>query len=145
MSTIDHNSITEKIIKLKQAIRNLNTLKKNPERIRDDEILQGSVMYYLFMGIEAILDIGQHILTEQFESGAEDYEGIIKKLNEKKVISDDLTKRSEGMGKFRNKMIHEYADIDMELIINYLKKAPDEFSLFENAYKTFFKNELGRK
>lgn len=138
--TLDHESIAEKKAKLKQAIRVLKRLREySVEKLEVDEIAVGSVQYYLTVSIEAILDIGSHILTEDFSVSPESYEDIIIQLGKHNIIDTQLVNTASGMGKFRNKMIHEYADVNIAKVHAYLQTAPDTFELFDQAFSTYLK------
>ena len=39
----------------------------------------------------------------------------------------------------RNKMIHEYAEIDFSKVYKFLKKAPEEFKLFDKAFSKYIR------
>lgn len=140
--TVDHESVAEKKAKLLETITILKKLRLTPlAKIEQDEITAGAVQHYLMIGIEVILDIGSHILTEDFQISPETYEAVITQLGKQRIISDTLAKRCRGMGQFRNKMIHEYADVDMKKIYNYLQRAPDEFAEFNQAFSAYLKKK----
>lgn len=138
--TIDHESVVEKKAKLQETIIVLKKLRRKPlAEIAEDEITAGAIQHYLMIGIEVILDIGSHILTEDFQISPETYEDVIVQLGKQKIISNALAKQCRGMGQFRNKMIHEYADVDMKKIYAYLQQAPDQFSTFDQAFGNYLK------
>lgn len=140
--TLDHQSIIEKKIKLQQAIRVLKELRLIPlVNLQSNEIEMGAALHYLALGIESILDIGSHILTEDFQASPQTYEEVIQLLGKKKVISAVVAQRSVGMGKFRNKMIHEYSHINFEKVYGYLQKAPGEFTRFDQAFGRYLKKK----
>jgi uncharacterized protein YutE (UPF0331/DUF86 family) len=136
--TIDHESIVEKKSHLQQAIRSLRNIRQRPPAaIVSDEILTGALLHYIMMGIESILDIGSHILAEDFSIAATSYEEVISLLGGHHIISDQLAHTSAGMGKFRNKLIHEYAEIDLAKVQNYLQHAPEQFEEFDSAFSRY--------
>ncbi len=111
--------------------------------LENDEIAFGAVQHFLTIGIETILDIGSHILTEDFGASPETYEEVLILLGKKKVINKKLTQESKGMGQFRNKMIHEYADIDPKKVYVFLRTAPDIFKQYDAAFSNYLiKNRL---
>ncbi|MEK7540134.1 MAG: DUF86 domain-containing protein [Patescibacteria group bacterium] len=144
--TLDHQSIIEKKVKLQQAIRVLEDLGgRTLENLQKDEIEMGAVLHYLALGIESILDIGSHILTEDFGTSPQTYEEVIQLLGQKKVISMELAKQSSGIGKFRNKMIHEYSHINFEKVYGYLQKTPKELKRFDQAFSRYLKKRKKSK
>lgn len=140
--TIDHESIIEKKAKLQQAIRILGKLgERSLSKLQTDEIELGAALHYLELGIEAILDIGSHILTEDFEVFPQTYEEVIQLLGKKKIISSEMAEQSSGMGKFRNKMVHEYSNINIQKVYGYLQKAPGQFKKFDQAFGRYLKKK----
>ncbi len=138
--TLDHSSIVEKKAKLQQAVRVLKKLRQYPlDKLAGDEITVGSMLHYLTIGIETILDVGSHILTEDFAASPETYEDVITQLGRQNIIDANLAKLSTGMGKFRNKLIHEYADVDVAKVYAYLQTAPDQFEQFDQAFSVYLK------
>lgn len=139
--TVDHASVIEKKAKLLEAINVLKKLRQKAlVEIEEDEITAGAMQYYLMMSIEVILDIGSHILTEDCNVSPESYEDVIRHLAKQKVITQELAQQSQGMGKFRNKMIHEYSDVDMKKVYAYLQQAPDQFAAFNQAFSEYLKS-----
>lgn len=140
--TVDHESVTEKKAMLVQSIRSLKKLRTySVEKMQGDEILTGAVLHYLTIGIESILDIGSHILTEDFRLSPETYEEVIVMLGREGVINKSVAQQSTGMGKFRNKMIHEYADINIKKVHGFLEKAPEIFEGYNRAFGMYLRKK----
>lgn len=94
-------------------------------------------MHYLVIGIEVIVDIGQHILNEVFQTKGDSYEDVISKLGEVKVIDENFARENANMTRFRNLLIHEYIKIDLEKIYQNLQKAPGVFREFAKYFQKF--------
>ena len=47
------------------------------------------------------------------------------------MISEDLYRRLRGAGGFRNILVHEYVEIDLNEVAEVLRKAPDVFRSFK--------------
>ncbi len=132
------SSILAKLKKLEEAVEKLETLRKTSfEEFLDNFQIQDASMYNLVMGIEAITDVGNYFLAEHFHRSPETYEDIIKELGETKIISEDLLKKSEGMARFRNRLIHLYEAVEPEKVYNYLQSAPAIFREFASAFNEF--------
>ena len=76
----------------------------------------------LHIAIEACLDIGNHIISDEGFREPEDNRDIFNVLGEKGIITDKLQKRLQDMASFRNLMVHSYAKIDNEIVYGILKK-----------------------
>lgn len=136
MVALDIQSISEKRKLLEEAITDLKKLAAD-NSLGSNRILLGALKYNFILAIESILDIGSHILVENFSAAPDNYEDVIKLLAQNTVITQDLAKKNSGMAKFRNKLIHEYAEIDKSKVLSYLKFAPKQFEEFDKAFKSF--------
>lgn len=84
----------------------------------------------LQIGASLIFDIGSHILSAAYGVSAGEYEDIVGLLSQRLVLSAGLRDRLKGLGGFRNLLVHEYLDLDEELVLDFLGKAPGEFDDF---------------
>ena len=84
--------------------------------------LQRFVERTLHIAIEASLDIGNHIISDEGLREPEDNRDIFNVLGEKGIITDKLQKRLQDMASFRNLIVHSYAKIDNEIVFGILKK-----------------------
>lgn len=138
MSPVNKNSINQKLKKLEESMKMLEEYKKVQEKdFVEDATISGAAIHYLVLGIEVIMDIGNHILTEAFQEHADSYEEIILKLGETKVMPEDFAKDNVDMAKFRNLLIHEYIKIDLKQVYRNLQEAPDIFRKFAEHYLEF--------
>ena len=66
----------------------------------------------LELAAQVVLDIGNHVLAGEFGESATEYEGIVKGLAARGVVSAALGKQLQGLGGFRNILVHGYLGID---------------------------------
>lgn len=138
MSPIKKETIKKRLKNLQEVIEKLEECKKAPRKdFLKDYRINDIAKYNLIIGIENIIDIGGHILSEVFQKQAEDYAEIIEKLGEVEVISKKFAKENVDMARFRNLLIHEYIKVDLEKVYQYLQKAPDIFRKFAKAFQGF--------
>jgi len=135
---VDKFSIEEKLRKLMETIGFLEEYRKVPkEDFIKDHTINGAVRHYLVLGIEIIVDIGNHLLSEVFQVKTTEYAEIIERLGEVKIVPEDFARKNVDMARFRNLLIHEYIKIDLEKVYQNLQKAPDIFREFAKAYQEF--------
>ena len=91
----------------------------------------------MFVSIELITDIGNHIITEVFQKQAKNYKEIIELLGKTGVTTEIFAKENEDMIKFRNLIAHDYEKITPEGIYENLQKAPDVFREFAKYFVEF--------
>lgn len=80
--------------------------------------------------IEIILDVGNHIIADERLGSPEKNQDIIDILGKQGVISEQLANDLAGLAGFRNILVHEYTNIDLEKVYEHLQKAHHIFSAF---------------
>ena len=114
---IDKESIQERLDKLSDVIRLLEQYKNVPRGdFFADFTINSAAQFNLVLGIEIIVDIGAHILSEAFQIRAGEYREIILALGTYAVVPESFAKEQSDMARFRNLIIHQYSDIDMRQI-----------------------------
>ena len=69
---------------------------------------------YLRRALEALFDIGRHILAKKFAFPTAEYREIAKSLFEKKVLGAEESELMRKMAGYRNRMVHFYHEITPE-------------------------------
>lgn len=134
--------IQQRIRKTEEVVGELKKIRKlSREKFLEDQQVQYASMYAMIVGIEAICDIGNHILAKFFNRPAETYQDIILGLGETGVIPKSLAKKSKSMTDFRNLLIHVYLKIDPEKVYENLQKAPEEFTQFCRYFLKFLERD----
>lgn len=138
MTALRLKSIEEKLQKLQDFIDKLEELKKvSYDQFIDNSIYPDASMRNLQVGVEVIIDIGAHILSEIFQVKVSEYKEVVIKLGEAGIVPEQFAKENVSMTKFRNLLVHEYGDIDISKVYDYLQKAPDIFRQFAKYYVEF--------
>jgi len=63
---------------------------------------------YLRRALEALLDLGRHVLAKGFGLPVAEYAAIADQLGAKGVVPRDLAARLKLMAGYRNRLVHEY-------------------------------------
>jgi len=69
---------------------------------------------YLRRALEAVFDIGRHILSKTYGSKEIEYKVIAKELGGKGVITKELSDVLYVMAGYRNRMVHFYREVTPE-------------------------------
>ncbi len=118
------------ISKLKELNNYLKQLRKHEgtskKEFEDDLDKLWSVERGLQLCIQIVLDIGTYILSEEGVV-IDNYSDIFKELVKLDVIPEDFAKDIRGMAGFRNILVHEYADVDIDIIVKTLNNSLNDF------------------
>ena len=94
---------------------------------------------YLRRSLEAIFDIGRHILSKIYGFKDIEYKAIAKELGERGIITKELSDILYVMAGYRNRMVHFYKEVKPEelhyIVVNNLK----DFDAFVREIVTFIR------
>jgi len=97
---------------------------------------------YLRRGLEAVFDIGRHILAKTYGFKEIEYKVIAKELGARGVITKELSEILYVMAGYGNRMVHFYREITPEelyqIVVNNLKDFDTfitEIAAFVRAYE----------
>lgn len=122
----------------------LGTLRTNTRRLegiveagRDrfvrDEDLFLKAERCLQLCLQAILDIGTHILAAETLDRPAGYEDVIPALGRAEMLAPGLVERLAGAAGLRNILVHDYLRIDLGLLFDHLTSGLGDFADFAAA------------
>lgn len=128
MSPLDQESLFFKIEKIRFGLRTLRKLAKLPYRqyIKNVEHRM-TAERLLQVGIEAMLDIGNHIIAAEGLQAPLEYRDIFTILEKNKILPHRLVGRCQQMVGLRNRLVHEYMEIDHTILYDILKRNLGDF------------------
>jgi len=113
------------------------------EEFLSDKRNPSSAESYLRRSLEAIFDIGRHILAKTYGLKELEYKDIARQLGEKGIVEKDYSKILVKMAGYRNRMVHLYHEVSSEEIyyilqnhLNDLEKFISAIVLFMEKYKS---------
>lgn len=65
-------------------------------------------------GLEALFDLGRHILAAGFAAGVSEYKEIVTALHKQGILSEEEARLCYMMAGYRNRMVHFYHEIQAE-------------------------------
>lgn len=143
MTKITQQKIFEKIQQLDEYLANLQKLKKeikNQKEFAEDFHFYGLAERFLQLCVQTIIDTFNLVIIEEEIEKPEDNKETISLLFNKKIISENLAMRFEGLVGFRNILVHEYGKIDREKVYQYLMERLEDFEVFKKEIGKWLKN-----
>jgi len=77
---------------------------------------------YLRRALEALLDLGRHVLAKGFGRAPAEYAEVARQLGETGVIDSARASRLTLMARYRNRMVHFYDEISDEELYRILTR-----------------------
>ncbi len=102
----------------------------NPERY-------GSAERFLQLTIEALLDVGSHVIAELELGIVETYADIPRLLADRGYVDAVLADQWVKMIGFRNVLVHEYLDVDREIVYDLLQHHLNDIRALRRMFAQF--------
>ncbi len=132
---IDREFVHQVVFNLRRVAEELdNYARVSGDALATNLSLRWTVEHGLQTGITLILQAAQHILTRRFGTLPDSYEGALAELRAHGVLSAALYRRLRGAGGFRNVLVHEYLQIDLNRVAHFARRAP---KLFRDCAEAF--------
>jgi len=137
---VDKALIFRKISELETYIEQIREYSDvTAEVYRQDWKVQRVIERTLQMMIETCADIANHIVSDRGMRSPSSYADTFKVLLENNIINEELYGTMEKMAKFRNVVVHQYEQVDAEIVVIILKKHLEDFGLYKDALLSYLK------
>jgi len=138
--SLQRDFIAQALEELERVARELEKYQNaTAETLATDLSLRWTVERGLLVGLSLLFQVADHILARAFQRSVDTYEGLLWELRAVGVISDALYQRLKGSGGFRNVLVHEYLEIDLNEVASVLEDAPNTFRAFRNEVLNWLK------
>lgn len=128
---LEKEVVFKKIQELEGYIVRLDEFKDiTLDRFRESIDEQWKIEHGLQLAIQCILDTANYIISSLNLKKPNDYREAIVILGEVGVLPGAYADKIQGIAGFRNILIHEYTDLDLDAVYNNFEKAPSEFKEF---------------
>jgi len=84
--------------------------------------------------LEALLDLGRHILAKCFAKGVTEYKQVAEHLEKEGVLSPANAKLLRTLAGYRNRMVHFYDEITTEELHGICTRDLDDLLRVRDAY-----------
>jgi len=108
---------------------------------RNDWKAQRIIERTLQMMIETCADVASHIVSDRGMRAPTSYADTFKVLSENSIIGEELCATMEKMAKFRNVVVHQYEQVDAEIVVLILRKHLEDFERFKEAVLAYLKSD----
>lgn len=128
---------TQRLLRLEGYVNHLREFRRvERRRFLEDPAVHLSAERLLQLALEAMLDVGNQLIAARALPAPEIYADIPRILGEAGVLPPDLAHRLVGAAKFRNVLVHEYADLDRSRVYDNLQAGLDDLAAFAQAVRT---------
>ena len=87
--------------------------------------------------IEACLEIASHIVAADKLGTPRDYASLFTLLEHHQILPTSVADQMRQMARFRNRIVHPYWDVDLDLVYAYLTQRLDAFEHYLSHIETY--------
>ncbi|MEW5898010.1 MAG: DUF86 domain-containing protein [Bacillota bacterium] len=128
---VEKEKLRDKISFIEKNMRRLDTIRQMPVTdFTEESTAYHAAIRLLQVSIEAMIDIGNHLVARERLGVPKTYGEIFELLARAQIIPEDFTVTAHKMVKFRNRAVHLYSDLDGQEVYRILQNNLNDFSLF---------------
>lgn len=90
--------------------------------------------------LEALFDVGRHILSKGFGSGVSEYKEIPLRLQEKTVLTETEAKRLTVLAGYRNRLVHFYHEVSAQELFEICSRQLGDLEVIRKTYRRWMKD-----
>jgi uncharacterized protein YutE (UPF0331/DUF86 family) len=143
ISRLNTARIRENLSLIGSYVERLGRLKSQSRKeFLEDERNPAAAESFLRRAIEAMFDVGRHILAKSYEFKSLEYKEVASALAEKGIVSPSFGQTLVKMAGYRNRMVHYYKEIKPDELFDILHNDLGDFENFIREIEAFLKNYL---
>ena len=140
---VDETLILKKLSELEQYHRQIQEVRNvTVNEYRSDWKKQRIIERTLQMMIETCVDIAGHIISDSGFRLPDSYADSFRVLYEESVLSEKTCHTMENISKFRNVIVHQYDQVDAEIVVGILQKHLEDFNEYQKAIVKWLKTQV---
>lgn len=122
--TVDLQLVTRKLALIASDMSSIERLlARGLEVYLDDRVTQAAVERHIQRVIGRMIDVNYHLVTAAGEMPPKDYHASFVALGDIGVIERDFAVRIAGAAGLRNRLVHDYGDLDPHRVFDALQAA----------------------
>jgi len=122
------HSLLERLRTTESELRRLRSL--GPSAVRDDPDRMNSVKYLFVVAAEVAIDTGQHVIAAEALEAPSSFAEVFRVLGDTGWLPMQLAEALGDMARFRNLLVHGYADVDDDRVVQILGERLDDLMRF---------------
>ena len=137
---VEEEVVSRKLAMLRQHVDALRAATDITwEKYRTDLRARAFVERYLHLATEAVLDLGNHIVSQEGWREPKGYADLFAVLSENGVIPPQRLGEFQRMAGFRNLLVHRYEQVDDEIVYGVFRKRLGSYEEFAELVAQWMK------
>jgi uncharacterized protein YutE (UPF0331/DUF86 family) len=130
--------IRRRLNRLDEYLAVLRRIRRYPQaQFISDPLLFGSAERFLQLSVEALCDMGSHLIVDRTLGSIETYADIPRVLNQHQIVRDEQAEKWILMIGFRNILVHDYLEVDRGIVYEVLQNQLDDIEAIASVFARF--------
>jgi uncharacterized protein YutE (UPF0331/DUF86 family) len=139
-ATINKRIIADRLDWIDKMVEEINALPLNDyEAFMEDRRNVWAAESCLRRMLEALFDIGRHVLAKGFGKGVSEYKEIAEELQKRKVLRRDEAKLLRTLAGYRNRLVHFYHEVTTQELYRICRNELGDVLTLKEAYLFWMK------
>lgn len=135
----DRDVVLAKVTAIQRCLKRIKDVTGLKPDTLDELNVQDIFVLNLQRAVQATIDLATHIIASEGLGMPDTIKGNFVLLENEKIINKKLSKKMQAMVGFRNIAIHDYQNIDVEILKSILAKHLKDLEDFYTAILKYFK------
>jgi uncharacterized protein YutE (UPF0331/DUF86 family) len=122
---VDNERLVRLLDGVRRDVRVLRDLSASGEELPSDEVRLSAVKYRFITAIEGCAKVAHHVVAAEGWAAPETNAGAVRELAEHGVTAQPVSEAIARAVGFRNLLVHRYADIDDNRVVDQLNDLDD--------------------
>lgn len=123
--------ILDRMAEEERHLRRLSEL--DHDALAADHDRMHAVKYGFVVAIEAAIDAGRHVIASEQMAIPDSFAQVFTVLGDKGILSSNLAGAMEDAARFRNLLVHQYAEVDDDLVVAVLSNRLEDLADFRRS------------
>jgi uncharacterized protein YutE (UPF0331/DUF86 family) len=138
MPRFNSGRVRKMVSSMRVAVRQLSDLSVLEENgFLNDSHKIASAKYNFIIAIEAAIDMGNHIISQNGFRAPEDYADTFTVLGEYGVVDKQFANELRNMARFRNRLVYIYWEVDDKQVYKIMQSNLGDFKTFLNSISSY--------
>lgn len=120
---VKRSVVAAKVASIRDLVDRVESLPlESAEAFLDDDRMVAAGESYVRRALEALLDLGRHLLAKAFGYSAVEYKQIATALGERKILTPSEAALLRRMAGYRNRLVHFYDAVSSQELYTILSE-----------------------
>ncbi|MGM0509240.1 MAG: type VII toxin-antitoxin system HepT family RNase toxin [Fusobacteriota bacterium] len=116
-----------KVESIERCVRRIKKIYNNDDSRLEEYLYQDAIILNIQRACQQTIDLAMYIVSKKGFGVPKSSKDAFILLENNNILTAELSKKMQGMTGFRNIAIHQYQELDLDIVKFIIKKGLDDF------------------